>query len=46
MKTKKLKLLLKTSDGSLLKIEVRPKCLNSSVKFDIKYYDMIEMALS
>ncbi len=39
MKTEKSKLLLKTFDGSLVKLEVKPKYLNSSVKFDIKYYD-------
>ena len=35
----KSKLLIKTFDGSLLRLKLRPKCLNSIVEFDLKYYD-------
>ena len=33
------KLLFKTFDGSLLNLKLNPKCLDSSVEFDIEYYD-------
>ena len=35
----KSKLLIKTFDGSLLSLKVNPKCLDSTVEFDMKYYD-------
>ena len=37
--TSKSKLILKTFDGSLLHLKVKPKCMKSSVVFEIKYYD-------
>ena len=33
------RLLIKTFDGSLLNLKLKPKCLDSIVEFDIKYYD-------
>ncbi len=35
----KSKLLIKTFDGSLLKLSLNPKYMDSTVQFDIKYYD-------
>jgi hypothetical protein len=39
LNTKNSKLLIKTFDGSLLNLKIKPNCLNSSVEFNIKYYD-------
>lgn len=39
MNTRNSKLLIKTFDGSLLKLNIKPKCMNSIVAFDIQYYD-------
>lgn len=33
------KLLLKTFDGSLLNLKLKPKCMDSKVEFSIKYFD-------
>ena len=33
------KLLIKTFDGSLSSVKLKPKCVNSTVEFAIKYYD-------
>lgn len=33
------KLLIKTYDGSLVNLKLKPKCMNSTVEFNIKYYD-------
>ncbi len=33
------KLLLKTFDGSLLSLKVKPKCTRTKVECDLKYYD-------
>lgn len=33
------KLLIKTFDGSLVNLKLRPECMNSTVEFDIRYYD-------
>lgn len=33
------KLLLKTFDGSLTSLKLKPKCMDSTIEFDIKYYD-------
>ena len=33
------KLLIKTFDGSLANLKLKPKCMNSTVEFDIRYYD-------
>lgn len=35
----KSKLLVKTFDGSLLSLKIKPKCRESSVEFSVKYYD-------
>ncbi|MEM1485228.1 hypothetical protein V6615_10150 [Oscillospiraceae bacterium PP1C4] len=39
LNTQNSKLLIKTFDGSLLNLKIKPKCLNSTIEFDIKYYD-------
>ena len=33
------KLLIKTYDGSLSRLKLKPKCKDSTVEFAIKYYD-------
>lgn len=33
------KLLMKTYDGSLSRLKIKPKCKDSTVEFAIKYYD-------
>lgn len=35
----KSKLLIKTYDGSLSRLKLKPKCKDSTVEFAIKYYD-------
>lgn len=37
--TGKSKLILKTYDGSLLNLKIKPKYLDSNVEFSIRYYD-------
>ena len=35
----KSKILIKTFDGLLMKLAVKPKCMNSTVEFNVNYYD-------
>ena len=39
MNTSNSKLLIKTFDGSLMDIKIKPKCKDSTVTFNVKYYD-------
>ena len=39
MNTTASKLLIKTFDGSLFDFTVTPKCMDSSVEFNMAYYD-------
>lgn len=39
IKSENSRLLIKTYDGSLVNLKLKPKCMNSTVEFNIKYYD-------